>query len=268
MCKVSSSTYKVVLAINKCSSNLIFAYRYKTVNKRRLILSKRAYFYSIFIVAISAFQILFDVFYFTLATKDGQERCLFLKINFKKHSFHVLTIALCFTIVTIMQTVILVEIVKPIYKHLNNTSRISNRSLKFTLYRVVIFSLLFSMSDFFFLIIQFIMVKTLNRPMPIVLITNVNLNLISLVCSYKNYKTRLFSFSQKTQNQQVDNTKQQSQESKAKSSRYATSKLSRSEFVSNLHRKTRSSIGNLREIYGSANCQKQHKETLKRFNSF
>ena len=117
----------------------------------------------------------------------------------------------CFAFTTTMQSVILVEIIKPIYKHMHNKALFSSRSLKLTFYRVVVCSFLFSVSDFLFLIIQFITVKTINRPMPIVLIANVDLNLLSLICSYKNYKRRLFLFLKTNRNQKVDDNDERKQ---------------------------------------------------------
>ena len=270
LCKASSSTYKVVLVVNKCLTNLIFAFRYKTINKRCPILVKRAYFYSILVVAISAFQLLLDFFYFMFAKIDSKENCLFLKFNFNENSLHVILMATCFAFVTTMQGVILVEIIKPIYKHLNNTNIFSSRSLKLTFYRVVVCSFLFSVSDFLFLIIQFITVKTINRPMPIVLIANVELNLLSLICSYKNYKRRLFPFLKTNRNQKVDDNKHQMKEIKTKPSTYVTSKLKRSLLISKQKKNTSSSLRNLRELcdaLGVPNCEKELKSTLKRCKS-
>ena len=225
------------------------------------MLVKRAYFYSILVVAISAFQLLLDFFYFMFATMDSQENCLFLRFNFNEKSLHVILMATCFAFITTMQCVILGEIVKPIYKHLNNTTLFCSRSLKLTFYRVVVCSFLFSVSDILFLIMQFITKKTINRPMPTVLIANVDLNLLPLICSYENYKRRLFSFLKINRNQKVDDNKHKMKENKTKASKYLTSKL-RTSFKQ--HKNSSSLVRNLRELrnaLGSLNCQKEFKST-------
>ena len=167
----------------------------------------------------------------------------------------------CFAFTTTMQSVILVEIIKPIYKHMHNKALFSSRSLKLTFYRVVVCNFLFWVSDILFLIMQFITKKTINRPMPTVLIANVDLNLLSLICSYENYKRRLFSFLKINRNQKVDENKHKMKENKTKASKYLTSKL-RTSFKQ--HKNSSSLVRNLRELrnaLGSLNCQKEFKST-------
>ena len=218
LCKFSSTSYKVALVISKCFCNLVFANRCRTINRKCSALAKRAYCYSVWIIVISVCQLVFDFFYFMFATVPSQKNCLYLEINFNKHSIHVAVMIICFMFATVMQTVILVEIIKPIYRHVNNSSSIQSRNLRSTLYRVVACSLIFSLSDFGFLIGQFFTVKIIKRPMPVVLLINLSLNCICLMCSYKNYKKRFLPFLNFTKKQQNNNkTRQKTNTSSAPS---------------------------------------------------
>ena len=63
LCKSSNDMFKTVLIINKCFCNLIFAYRYKTVNSGGKNFVAKTLVFSAIIITISVFQVIFDHLY-------------------------------------------------------------------------------------------------------------------------------------------------------------------------------------------------------------
>ena len=107
----------------------------------------------------------------------------------------------CLLVTTILQTVILIETIKPICNHLNNNLSNPNNQLRNMLKRIIVSTLLFAISDFGLVVLQFVMVKIIGRPMTILLLINMNLNCFSLIFSYGDWKQRLFPFLKSTATQ-------------------------------------------------------------------
>ena len=88
LCKISINTFKATVIINKCLCNGIFAYRYRTLNKNIIWLkfSKIVLLFSVTIIIISIFQLVFDHTYSSLTNTLIKQNCFYfnmhLKINF------------------------------------------------------------------------------------------------------------------------------------------------------------------------------------------
>ena len=177
--------YKTTIAANRCFCNLIFAYRYKTINRRiSLFAANKAYWFSIVIVVLSVLQTIFDCVSFSIYQIDTPN-CFNLSL---KVGTYIYSTCSYYLLLAICQTVILVEIVKPISNHcmrMNNTT-IPNDEIKSNLYWVV-----FCLSDFCVLIVFFIRAYFYKIRSPMLFVVNLNINTICLMCSYDNYKTRL-----------------------------------------------------------------------------
>ena len=195
LCKVYIKTFETTVVINKCLCNAIFALRYKTLNKTIswLNFSKRVLGFSVATIVISAFQLVFLHIYTLFVSVYTLKTCLHFKIDSEKHLIYILAVLGCLFITTILQTVILIETVKPICNHSNNLSNSNNR-LRNILKRIIISTLLFAISDFGLVVVQFVMIKVIGRPLSILTLINMNLNCFSLIYSYGDCKQRLFPF--------------------------------------------------------------------------
>ena len=191
ICFVMPLVYKTTIAANRCFCNLIFAYRYKTINKSMsLFAANKAYWFSIAIVVLSVLQTIFDCVYFFIYQVDSSN-CFHRSL---KVGIYIYFTCIYYLLLTIFQTVILVEIIKPIFNHcirMNNTT-ISNDEVKSSLYRVVFSTFLFCLSDFGVIAVYFVRAYFLKMRSPMLFVVNLNMNTICLMCSYKDYKTRLF----------------------------------------------------------------------------
>ena len=121
--------YKTTIAANRCFCNLIFAYRYKTINRRNsLFAANKAYWFSIVIIVLSVLQTIFDCVSFSIYQIDTPN-CFNLSL---KVGTYIYSTCSYYLLLAICQTVILVEIVKPISNHcmrMNNTT-IPNDEIK------------------------------------------------------------------------------------------------------------------------------------------
>ena len=191
ICFVTPLVYKTTIAANRCFCNLIFAHRYKTINRRiSLIAANKVYWFSIVIVVLSVLQTIFDCVSFSIYQKDTTN-CFNRSL---KVGIYIYSKCIYYFLLAIFQTVILVEIVKPIFNHcmrMNNTT-ISNDEVKSSLYRVVFSTFVFCLSDFGAIVVFFIRAYFYKMRSPMIFVVNLNINTICLMCSYDNYKTRFF----------------------------------------------------------------------------
>ena len=191
ICFVTPLVYKTTIAANRCFCNLIFAHRYKTINRRiSLFAANKAYWFSIVIVVLSVLQTIFDCVFFYVHQNEITN-CFNWSL---KVGIYIYSACTYYLLLAIFQTVILVEIVKPIFNHcmqLNNTA-ISNDEVKSRLYRVVLSTFVFCLSDFGAIVVFFIRAYFYMMRPPMVFVVNLNINTICLMCSFDNYKTRLF----------------------------------------------------------------------------
>ena len=132
-CTLSSVVYGTVVTASRCFGNLVFACRYKTINQnnRAVAVKRRAHQFTVSITVVSLLHLVFTYFYTAFAPRmtnceqgrvEGGEGFLFLGVGI-----------LCYTLITLIQTVILVEIVKPVARHCMhlNATTISNKLLWF-----------------------------------------------------------------------------------------------------------------------------------------
>ena len=194
LCKSSNDMFKTILIINKCLCNLIFAYRYKTVNSSEIKAFTKTLVFTTTIVIISLFQITFDHLYTFFMLSFQKQECFYFNYDLKQHLVYIIVMVGCMLVATILQTGILILILKPICNHMNNSSRISNECIYSLIKRIFFCTFLFAASDFGLVILQLVMVKNIGRPMPILLLSNLNFNCFSFLISYGDYKKRLYRF--------------------------------------------------------------------------
>ena len=88
------------------------------------------------------------------------------------------------------------EIIKPIFKHCTRqqSSALSRNNARRSFYRVVLSSLVFSLTDFGSIAVFLSRAILYEVRTPIIVVINTNINTLALMCSYDNLKTRLFPF--------------------------------------------------------------------------
>ena len=133
-CPLFMVLYSTVVTASRCFSNLVFACRYKTINQNnRVLAEKRAYAFTVSIVVVSVVHLVFTYLYAGFVplnncrqgTVKGARGYLYFSIA-------------CYMLITFLQTVILVEIIKPVFKHCMhlNTTTISSKYAIFFLNRI------------------------------------------------------------------------------------------------------------------------------------
>ena len=192
MCFIMPFLYKSTIAASRCFCNLIFLYRYKTVNNRISIFAvKKAYWFSVAIIVVTVLQTVFDcIFFWFVGTKESDCFNMTLKIG---KQIYLLSIGLLYFLVAVFQAIILCEIIKPIFKHCTRLNS-ANNNVRCSFYRVVLSTLVFCLSDFGSIVVFLVRVSVYESRTPILFVINLNINTLSLMCSYDNYRTRLFPF--------------------------------------------------------------------------
>ena len=74
--------FKTVLIINKCFCNLIFAYRYKTVNSGGKKFVKKTLVFSAIIITISVYRVIFDHLYTVFILPIEKQECFVHSTNY------------------------------------------------------------------------------------------------------------------------------------------------------------------------------------------
>ena len=137
-------------ALSKCLSNLVFVYRYKMI-KKTFVFAKRACALTVTIIHWMFIGLMSNL-YLRISLDNrpcNLDRSLYKTSNTSNY-FPLILSWFSFVIITFLQTVILVEIVKPVYMHFVKTKRttIPNERTKKILLRVIFTTLSFSVSDF------------------------------------------------------------------------------------------------------------------------
>ena len=196
ICFAMRILYKSSFATSRCCCNLIFLYRYKTINNRISIFAvKKAYCFSVGIIVVTVLKSIFDLFFSFWAFDTKNSDCFRMTLK-SEMRIYLISMASLYLLVAVFQTIILCEIIKPIFKHCTrlNSSALSSNNLRRSFYRVVLSTLVFSLSDFGSLAIISTRITLYEVRTPMVVVINLIINTLSLMCSYDNYKTRLFPF--------------------------------------------------------------------------
>ena len=179
------------VAVSKTLCNIVFAYRYKMINKScSSLAAKRAYLFTFLIIVLSVIGLISNIYFWIYKVRQP---CKNGQINESNYAFGFFILG-NFVIGTFFQTIILVEIIRPLFKHHMNMSRatIPNDQIKNLLCRVIVCTLNFCITDVALIIYGFI--KHKGREFSLLVELNLLINATSLICSYTDYKKRLFPF--------------------------------------------------------------------------
>ena len=198
LCVLIPLVYKTCIAVSQVFSSLIFVYRYELINQRKLLAAPKTskIFPAVFIL-LSILMLIGHVIYETIAQSTSNlDKCNYEELFINKKDFYNYLTGVCFVLKTILQTVILVEIIKPICKHyLKSTVSTSLKgSLRNTLCRVVCCAAILTVGDIGVVVAYFVTADNNIIPGPILYIVFLFVEVLSLVCSYKDCGKRLFPF--------------------------------------------------------------------------
>ena len=127
ICTLSSIVYGTVVTVSRCFCSLVFVCRYKTINQNnRAVAERKAHQFTVSITVVSILHLVFTYFYTGFVHRTNCEQGL---VKGDKGFLFMGVGILCYTLITLIQTVILVEIVKPVLRHCMhlNATTISNK---------------------------------------------------------------------------------------------------------------------------------------------
>ena len=177
------------ITLSKVLCNIVFAYRYKTIHKSlNSLAARRAYIFTVLIIVLSIIGFLSNIYFWTYKVRQP---CNYGRIDKSNYAFGFFILG-TYIFGTFFQTVILVEIIKPLFNHYVSMSRttIPTNQTKNLLCRVIVSTLNFCVTDFALLIYGFF--KHKGTEFSLLVVLNLLINAISLMCSYTDYKKRLF----------------------------------------------------------------------------
>ena len=198
LCVLIPLVFKACITVSKVFSSLIFVYRYELINQRKLLAApKRSKIVPAVFVLFSIVQFLGHVIFVTIIQSTSKlDKCNYEKLFITNSVSYSYFTAGCFILKTILQTIILVETIKPIYKHCVKSTVASsfNNKLRNTLYRVFCCSLILTTADIAMIVVYYTTVVNNIIQGPLLFITYLYVVVLSLVCSYKDCGKRLFPF--------------------------------------------------------------------------
>ena len=189
--------YKLCITVIKFFGCLIFVHRYVRINQIKLLAAPKKF------KILPAMYVFVSIAYFIghiipgaiIQASTNRDKCNYEKLFVNVSGFSYFSGA-CFVLKTILQTVILVEIIKPMYKqYLKSTNSTSlNRILRKTLNRVVCCAIILTVGDIGVIIAYYTTVNNSIKPGPLLFIIYLFVDVLSLVCSYNDCGKRLFPF--------------------------------------------------------------------------
>ena len=198
LCALTPIVYKTCVSVSKVFSSLIFVYRYELIKQRRLLgAPKKTKIYSAMIILFSILQFTGHVIYVT-AFRGTSERnqCRYGELFTNENVFYGYVSGGMFLLKTVLQTVILVGIIRPIYKHYlkSTTAYSSNSKTRNTLYRVVWCAIMLLAGDICLVVAFFSSVQKGLLPATTLFVTYLFVDVFTLLFSYKDCGKRLFPF--------------------------------------------------------------------------
>ena len=194
LCVLIPFTYRSPIEVSKVLSSLIFVNRYERMNQRTtLAVSKRSKIFSAFIIFFSIVKVVGQVVYGVKSQTTSKLDGCFHGELYTNVVYSYLSGG-CFLLKTILQTFIFVEIIKPMYKHCRKSTVANNNKVRDTLYRVVWCAIMMSAGDIGMVVTYFTAVRTNLMRESTLFIAYLFIDVLSLVCSYKDWRKRLFPF--------------------------------------------------------------------------
>ena len=185
-CRLLKTSIFAQVTASRCSTHLVFRSRYKSMEKSTLK-QKRTFYFTIYIMVASILQLL--IIYTTSYGYETQTHCIYGTPDYKLSVYGNLFL---FLTVFVVQIIILVMVIKPILRHCKNIDQtnISSLSMKLVLKRLFSTLVSFVVSDVL-LMVSGVVLSRKNTWLPVFTLINMNINSLSLTCSFVDYKRRL-----------------------------------------------------------------------------
>ena len=198
-CTLIPIVYKTSITVSQVLCNVILSYRYEAFNQLNILVrAKRSYIFLTIFIGFSVFQLAGHVIYDTIIhSTSNLDECIYDNL-FKtddKSWYNYLASGLFF-FEKFLKVFVLIEIMKPIYKYhmKSNTVNGTNKKVQDTLYRLLWSTVMFSAGDIYLVIVWMSAVRKNLLPAPMVIITYLFINVLSLVSAYDDYAERIFPF--------------------------------------------------------------------------
>ena len=196
LCALVPLVFKFFIIASKVYQNLIFTYRYKTVNRTvKIAAAKRAGVFSVVIVVFSIVEFAADVAYFAWVNTNSDD-CVSDEKFFEKNLYYGYVQIGNFSSKIFFQTLVSAYVIKPISSHFFNRDMPTGMSskLKATLYRMIWCTLQLTASDVILVFVYVTCVTTSRIGAPVCVLCNLMADVVLLVFSYGDNKRRLFPF--------------------------------------------------------------------------
>ena len=186
-CQILHTSLFTILTLSRCSIHLVFRSRYYSMNRSENK-QKRFQFYTNLVIIFSMLQLL--VSYLTAFWIGNPKLC----ISGMPIKISLYLLSSLFFSMFIVQTTILIMIIKPVLQHIRtldkNKSEISNVKMINVLKRLFLTLLSFVLSDVI-LIVSSLLFARINTWLPVFTVINMNINSISIIFSFVDFKQRL-----------------------------------------------------------------------------
>ena len=186
-CQILHTSLFTILVLSRCLIHLVFRSRYYSMNRSENK-QKRFQIYTNLVIIFSMLQLL--VSYLTAFWFGNPKLC----ISGMPIKISLYLLSSLFFSMFIVQTTILIMIIKPVLQHIRtldkNKSEISNVKMINVLKRLFLTLLSFVLSDVI-LIVSSLVFARINTWLPVFTVINMNINSISIIFSFVDFKQRL-----------------------------------------------------------------------------
>ena len=192
-CKFLHTSLFTNVTLSRCSAHLVFRSRYNTMY-RSINKQKTALFYTILVIVASMLQLL--VCYLTAFWLGNPKLCISGLPN--KTSLYLLSFL--FFIIIIVQTIMIIMTIMPVLQYFRsldkNKSEISSAHMINVLKRLFLTLLSFVLSDIL-LVVSSLVFARINTWLPIFTVVNMNINSMSIIFSFSDFKQRMMPLTTK-----------------------------------------------------------------------
>ena len=186
-CQILHTSLFTILVLSRCLIHLVFRSRYYSMNRSENK-QKRFQIYTNLVIIFSMLQLL--VSYLTAFWIGNPKLC----ISGMPIKISLYLLSSLFFSMFIVQTTILIMIIKPVLQHIRtldkNKSEVSNVKMINVLKRLFLTLLSFVLSDVI-LIVSSLVFARINTWLPVFTVINMNINSISIIFSFVDFKQRL-----------------------------------------------------------------------------
>ena len=186
-CQVLKTSMFALITASRCSTHFLFRSRYKLMEKSKKR-QQRAFHFTVYTIVASVLQML--IFYLTVFWYEGQKSCVYGKL----YMLSVFGNAFLFLTVFVVQMLILLLVIIKVFRHRRNINQsnpnIKCLKMKNLLKRMIVTLFSYAVSDVS-LMVSTVIITWSHTWLPAFTLINMNMNCLSIICSFVDYKQRL-----------------------------------------------------------------------------